>query len=93
MAFDFLYLLLLRLDFRVDCGIGGAEALVNRGFLRGPMLPIYGFGATIMLHVSLPLAGHPVQIYFAGLVVATAFEYVVGVLMERIFKVKILGLF
>ena len=66
----------------------GQKRLVNRGFLRGPMLPIYGFGATIMLHVSLPLAGHPVQIYFAGLVVATAFEYVVGVLMERIFKVK-----
>ena len=61
---------------------------VNRGFLRGPMLPIYGFGATIMLHVSLPLAGHPVQIYFAGMVVATAFEYVVGVVMEAIFKVK-----
>lgn len=64
------------------------KRLVNRGFLRGPMLPIYGFGATIMLHVALPLAGHPVQIYFAGLVVATAFEYVVGVLMEAIFKVK-----
>lgn len=61
---------------------------VNRGFLRGPMLPIYGFGAMIMLHVSLPLAGHPVQIYFAGMVVATAFEYVVGVVMEAIFKVK-----
>lgn len=61
---------------------------VNRGFLKGPMLPIYGFGATIMLHVSLPLMGHPVMIYFAGLVTATAFEYVVGVLMESLFKVK-----
>ena len=28
---------------------------VNRGFLRGPMLPIYGFGAVLLLHVSLPL--------------------------------------
>lgn len=64
------------------------KRLVNRGFLRGPMLPIYGFGATIMLHVALPLTGHPVEIYFAGLVVATAFEYAVGVLMEKIFKVK-----
>ncbi|MGI6182232.1 MAG: putative ABC transporter permease, partial [Agathobaculum sp.] len=32
---------------------------VNRGFLRGPMLPIYGFGATILLHLSLPLHNHP----------------------------------
>lgn len=61
---------------------------VNRGFLRGPMLPIYGFGAGIMLHVSLPLEGHPVRIFLAGMVAATAFEYVVGVAMEAIFKVK-----
>lgn len=61
---------------------------VNRGFLKGPLLPIYGFGATIMLHVSLPLMGRPVAIYFAGLVTATAFEYVVGVLMEALFKIK-----
>lgn len=64
------------------------KRLVNRGFLRGPMLPIYGFGAGIMLHVSLPLAGHPVHIFFAGMIAATAFEYVVGVVMEAIFKVK-----
>lgn len=62
--------------------------LINRGFLRGPMQPIYGFGALMMLHVSLPLSGHPVAIYFAGMVAATAFEYVVGVIMEAIFKVK-----
>ncbi|MBR3866829.1 MAG: putative ABC transporter permease, partial [Butyricicoccus sp.] len=61
---------------------------VNRGFLDGPMLPIYGFGAVIMLHVSLPLMGRPVALFLAGMVVATAFEYAVGVLMETLFKVK-----
>ncbi len=61
---------------------------VNRGFLKGPLLPIYGFGATIILHVSLPLLGHPAAVYAAGLVTATAFEYAVGVLMEALFKVK-----
>ena len=61
---------------------------VNRGFLDGPMLPIYGFGAVIMLHVSLPLLERPVALFFAGMVVATTFEYAVGVLMESIFKVK-----
>lgn len=61
---------------------------VNRGFLRGPMLPIYGFGAIIMIYTALPLNGNPIKVYFAGLVVATIFEYVVGVLMEAIFHVK-----
>ena len=61
---------------------------VNRGFLRGPMLPIYGFGATILLHVSLPLYNRPVALFFASMAAATAFEYVVGVIMEKLFKVK-----
>lgn len=61
---------------------------VNRGFLRGPMLPIYGFGAVILLHVSLPLQGHPVWSYLACMTAATVFEYIVGMVMEKLFKVK-----
>ena len=61
---------------------------VNRGFLRGPMLPIYGFGATILLHVSLPLYDKPVALFLASMAAATVFEYIVGVIMEKLFKVK-----
>ncbi len=61
---------------------------VNRGFLRGPMLPIYGFGAVILLHVSLPLYDKPVALFLASMVAATVFEYIVGVIMEKLFKVK-----
>lgn len=66
----------------------GQRRFVNRGFLRGPMLPIYGFGATILLHVSLPLYDRPVELFLASMVAATVFEYVVGVVMEKLFKVK-----
>lgn len=61
---------------------------VNRGFLRGPALPIYGFGATLLLYVSLPLYEHPAALFFASMAAATVFEYIVGVIMEKIFKVK-----
>lgn len=61
---------------------------VNRGFLRGPMLPIYGFGATILLHVSLPLYDRPAALFLASMAAATVFEYIVGVLMETLFKIK-----
>lgn len=61
---------------------------VNRGFLRGPMLPIYGFGAVLLLHVSLPLYDRPAALFFASMVAATIFEYIVGVVMEKLFKVK-----
>ena len=61
---------------------------VNRGFLRGPMLPIYGFGAVLLLHVSLPLYDRPAALLCASLAAATVFEYIVGVVMEKLFKVK-----
>lgn len=60
----------------------------NRGFLRGPMLPIYGSGAVMMLVVSEPFRDNYILTYFAGVVGATALEYVVGVVIEAIFKVR-----
>lgn len=61
---------------------------VNRGFLRGPILPIYASGAIIMLFASIPFQGNFVAIYFAGMIAATLLELVVGLAMESIFKVK-----
>jgi len=61
---------------------------VNRGFLRGPVVPIYGFGAVIMLVVSMPFAGNYLLTWAAGAVGATALEYVTGWAMEKLFKVK-----
>lgn len=62
--------------------------LINRGFLRLPMLPLYGTGAVMMLWVSLPVKGNLFLVYLSGVVAATALEYVTGVVMERLFKVK-----
>ncbi|NCB29228.1 MAG: hypothetical protein EOM63_05650, partial [Clostridia bacterium] len=31
------------------------KRFVNRGFVRGPMLPLYGTGAVLLLFVALPL--------------------------------------
>lgn len=61
---------------------------MNRGFLRGPFLPLYGSGAIIMLLVSIPFKGHLLLMYLAGFVGATVLEYVTGVTMEALFKVK-----
>lgn len=61
---------------------------VNRGFLMGPFLPIYGSGAIMMLVVSAPFRDNMIATYFAGLVGATALEYVTGVTMEALFKVR-----
>lgn len=60
---------------------------VNRGFLHGPLLPIYGSGAIIILFATLPVADNFWLVYFLGMLAATALEYVVGAVMEQLFKV------
>lgn len=61
---------------------------VNRGFLRMPMLPLYGTGAVMMLWVSLPVKEHLILVCLSGVIAATILEYVTGYLMELLFKIK-----
>ena len=61
---------------------------VNRGFLHGPLLPIYGSGAIIILFVTLPVADNLWLVYVLGMLAATLLEYVVGAVMEQLFKVR-----
>lgn len=61
---------------------------VNRGFMRGPFLPLYGSGAVMMLVVSMPFRDNLLLTYIAGCIGATILEYVTGVVMETLFKVR-----
>ena len=64
---------------------GGFE---NRGFLNGPICPIYGFGVIIITHVLAPLKSHFLILYLLSVVICTSFELFVGVLMEKLFHAK-----
>ncbi|BAK97257.1 hypothetical protein OBV_00590 [Oscillibacter valericigenes Sjm18-20] len=61
---------------------------VNRGFLHGPLLPIYGSGAILILLFTLPVRNYPALLYLCGAAAATLLEYVTGAAMERLFKVR-----
>ena len=61
---------------------------VNRGFLHGPLLPIYGSGAIIILFAVIPVENSLYLVWLFGMIAATALEYVTGAAMERIFKVR-----
>ena len=61
---------------------------VNRGFLKGPWLPLYGSGAILVLWMTLPFQNSPVEVYVVGLVGATVLEYFTGEAMVRLFKVR-----
>lgn len=61
---------------------------VNRGFMKGPFLPIYGFGALSVLIATLPVRPFPVLVFIFGMIGATALELVTGICMEKLFHVR-----
>lgn len=64
------------------------KRLTNRGFLRGPWLPLYGSGAILVLWLTLPFQETPFLVYVVGALGATVLEYVTGETMVRLFKVR-----
>ncbi len=65
-----------------------SRRLINRGFIRGPFLPLYGSGALMMYIVSFPFQDNVVMTYIAGCIGATALELVTGIAMETLFHVR-----
>lgn len=65
-----------------------SKKFINRGFLRLPLLPIYGFGALIMLFASLPVKENPFWVYVFAALASTLLELTTGLIMESLFKVK-----
>lgn len=51
-------------------------------------MPLYGTGAIMMLLVSMPFQDNLLLVYVAGCIGATVLEYVTGVTMEALFKVR-----
>lgn len=61
--------------------------VVNRGFLNGPLCPIYGVGAVL----SAVLLGHmksPILVFFISMVGASILEYFTSWAMERMFHAR-----
>ncbi len=58
---------------------------VNRGFLNGPLCPIYGFGVNIVLIVLTPLKDNFLLLFLGSLVLASLLEWVTGFLLEKLF--------
>lgn len=61
---------------------------VNRGFLYGPWIPIYGFGALIILFSTEPFRSSALLVFFSGMTSSTALEYLTGRAMEKIFQMR-----
>lgn len=61
---------------------------VNRGFLNGPICPIYGFGALLLLLVLDRRTDNIILLFFSAVVLTTALEYLTAVMLEKMFNAK-----
>lgn len=66
----------------------GSKKLVNRGFLCGPIIPIYGIGAVLILFCLLRYYDDPVVVFVFGMIITSALEYFVSFLLEKLFHNK-----
>lgn len=90
----FLYSFLGWAQETIQCSIK-EKHFVNRGFLNGPLCPIYGCGALLIFTfllpikrgISSPLLAVPL-VFLCGAVIASALEYVTSWAMEKLFHAR-----
>jgi len=64
------------------------RSLVNRGFLNGPLCPVYGFGALASIFILDMRTDNLIILFFAGMLIACTIEYITAVLLEKLFDAK-----
>lgn len=64
------------------------KKFVNRGFLNGPICPIYGVGVTVVVYFLTPYKENLLLLYIMSTVLVTVLEGITGYLMDKIFHHK-----
>ena len=58
---------------------------VNRGFLNGPLCPIYGFGVVLVLLCLEPLRSSLPLLFLGSVALTSLLEWLTGFLLEKLF--------
>ena len=58
---------------------------VNRGFLNGPVCPVYGFGVVIVLTCLTPLEENLLLLFLGSVALTSALEWLTGFVLEKLF--------
>lgn len=68
---------------------------INRGFMRGPICPIYGTGGLVMLIALVPLRSltdnlyiNELAIFVAGAILCDVVEFMTSYIMEKLFNAR-----
>ena len=61
---------------------------VNRGFLNGPVCPIYGFGVLAVVITLQPLKDNVLILFLGSVILTSVLEFITGFILEKIFNDK-----
>lgn len=64
------------------------KRFVNRGFLNGPICPIYGLGVVLIAFLMRPFQGSLAALMIGSMILGSALEWIAGYLLEKIFRQK-----
>lgn len=64
------------------------KKLINRGFLYGPICPVYGFGALVCIFVLGRSIENVFVLFLAGMFLSCTVEYITALLLEKMFGAK-----
>ncbi|MEL7647645.1 MAG: hypothetical protein AAGU76_06100 [Sedimentibacter sp.] len=59
---------------------------VNRGFLNGPICPIYGFGVLAVTGILTPVKENLLLLYFGSVFLTSVLEFITGWILEKSFN-------
>lgn len=91
MALDYLILYFTIYSFIgwvcevVYCSLLQRKFVLNRGMLYGPVCPIYGFGALILIFSLKNLIPYPIVLFFAAVLLTSSLEYAASFILEYLF--------
>lgn len=64
------------------------KGFVNRGFLTGPIIPIYGCGALMLYLIFWDNRDNLTLVFFGSVLLATLLEYLTSLVMELLFHTR-----
>lgn len=62
--------------------------VINSGFLNGPLIPIYGFGAILVVFLFFDDNLSLIPLFLSSMMVTTILEYVTSYVMEKVFHAR-----
>ncbi|MBD5151125.1 MAG: hypothetical protein HDT16_01200 [Oscillibacter sp.] len=72
----------------IYCSIGQRKLCEKRGFLNGPICPIYGHGALIVLLCLNGGCENPILTFLLGAILTSIVEYITSYVMEKLFHMR-----